>query len=177
MIKLPLKIVLPLFLLACSSTPKASHSVIPEKLMVPAGNKLALEVHASGVQIYTCQAKKDDATKFEWAFKGPEAKLTDLHGKEAGKHYGGPTWESKDGSKVVGKKEQQVDAPGASDIPWLLLSAKSHEGAGAMEKVSFIQRIDTKGGKAPAGGADAAHVGKEQRVSYEATYLFYVPGS
>jgi hypothetical protein len=177
MFKLALKIALPLCLLACSSTPKASHSVIPEKLVVPAGNKLALEVHAAGVQIYMCQAKKDDATKYEWALKGPDAKLTDLHGKEAGKHYGGPTWEAKDGSKVVGKLEAKADAPGASDIPWFLLSAKSHDGAGAFEKVSFIQRIDTKGGKAPADGADAAHVGKEQRVSYEATYLFYVPGS
>ena len=176
MLKLASKLVLPLCLVACSSSPKASVRDVPEKLRVPAGNKLALELHATGVQVYACQANKDDATKFEWAFKAPEAQLTE-NDKAAGKHYAGPTWESTDGSKVVGKLEQKLDAPGAADIPWLLLSAKSHEGSGRFEKVSFIQRVDTKGGKAPAEGADAAHVGQEQRVKYEATYLFYVPGS
>jgi hypothetical protein len=169
-------IVLPLCLLACNSSRAHSPRIMPEQLHVPAGNKLALELHASGVQVYTCQAKKDDATKFEWAFKAPEAQLSE-HGMAVGKHYAGPTWESMDGSKVVGKLEQKVDAPGAADIPWLLLSAKSHEGNGRFEKVSFIQRVDTKGGKAPATGADAAHVGQEQSVKYTATYLFYVPGS
>jgi len=177
MFKLALKLTLPLCLLACSSSPKASDRVVPAALHVPPGNKLALELHATGVQIYTCSPKKDDATKFEWAFKAPEAQMMDSQGKAAGKHYGGPTWEAADGSKVIGKLEQKADAPGASDIPWFLLSAKSHEGAGRFEKVSFIQRVDTKGGKAPASGADAAHVGQEQRVSYKATYLFYVPGS
>jgi len=176
MFKLALQLTLPLCLLACSSSTKASARAIPEALAVPPGNKLALELHATGVQIYTCAPKKDDATQFEWAFKAPEAQLTD-GAKQAGKHYAGPTWEAADGSKVMCKMDQKVDAPGAADIPWLLLSAKSHEGSGAFEKVSFIQRIDTKGGKAPATGADAAHVGEEQRVGYEATYLFYVPGS
>jgi len=176
MFKLALTIILPLCLLACSSSTKASVRDVPGKLRVPAGNKLALELHATGVQIYVCAPKKDDATQFEWAFKAPEAQLTE-GGKEAGRHYAGPTWEAADGSKVMGKMDQKVDAPVATDIPWLLISANSHEGAGRFEKVSFIQRVDTKGGKAPASGADAEHVGQEQRVSYEATYLFYVPGS
>jgi hypothetical protein len=176
MFKLSAKVLLPLCLIACTSSPATSARVVPEKLHVPPGNKLALELHATGVQIYTCQASKDDATKFEWAFKAPDAQLTEK-GKPAGKHYAGPTWEATDGSKVIGKLEQKVDAPGAADIPWLLLSAKSHEGSGRFEKVSFVQRVDTKGGKAPAAGADAAHVGQEQRVQYTATYLFYVPGS
>ncbi len=177
MIKLALKLALPLCLLACNSSPRMSVRDVPEKLHVPAGNKLALELHATGVQIYTCQPKKDDATQFEWAFKAPEAQLTDAQGKDAGKHYKGPTWEAQDGSKVVGKLEQKLDAPSTADIPWLLLSAKSHEGAGRFEKISFIQRVDTKGGQPPKEGADAAHVGQEQRVSYTATYVFYVPGS
>jgi hypothetical protein len=177
MLKLALKLALPFCLIACSSSPKMSVSDVPEKLHVPAGNKLAFELHASGVQIYTCAPKKDDATKYEWAFKAPEAQLSELQGAAAGKHYAGPTWEAKDGSKIVGKLEQKLDAPGGSDIPWLLLSAKSHEGSGKFEKVSFIQRVDTNGGKAPAEGADAAHAGQEARVDYTATYLFYVPGS
>ncbi|HEV8246643.1 MAG TPA: DUF3455 domain-containing protein [Polyangiaceae bacterium] len=172
-----LKIVLPLCLLACSSSPKLSPRDVPEPLHVTQDNTLAFELHARGVQIYTCQPKKDDATKYEWALKAPDAVLTEADGKEAGHHYAGPTWEARDGSKVMGKLEQKVDAPGTGNIPWLLLSAKSHEGKGRFDKVSFIQRVDTKGGKAPAEGCDAAHAGQEVRIDYEATYLFFVPGS
>jgi len=176
MLKLILKTALPVCLVACSTSPKLAVHDVPEKLHVPAGNKLALELHATGVQIYTCQPKKDDANQFEWALTAPDARLHE-NGKDIGHHYKGPTWDAEDGSKVVGKLEQKIDAPGAADIPWLLLSAKSHEGSGRFEKVSFIQRVDTKGGKAPAEGADAAHAGQEVRVDYAATYLFYVPGS
>lgn len=176
MFKLALAILLPFCLLGCTSSPTHSPSAVPEKLRVPPGNKLAFELQAKGVQIYTCQAKKDDATQFEWALTAPDARLSE-NGKDVGHHYKGPTWEFQDGSMVIGKLEQKLDAPGANDIPWLLLSAKSHEGGGKFEKVSFIQRIDTKGGKASPANCDAAHAGQEQRVDYEATYLFYVPGT
>jgi Protein of unknown function (DUF3455) len=174
MFKLTLAALIPLALVACSSTATLHAPEAPAKLAVPAGNKLALVLHASGAQVYTCAAKKDDATQFEWALKAPDAKLSDASGAAAGKHYAGPTWEAKDGSKVIGKKEQSVDAPGAGDIPWLLLSAKSNEGAGVFGKVTFVQRLETHGGKAPATGADAAHAGQELRVDYKATYCFYV---
>jgi len=175
MFKPLLKLALPLCLLACSSSTKAARNV-PEQLRVPAGNKLAFELHATGVQIYTCQPKKDDATQFEWALTAPDAKLIE-DGKEVGHHSKGPAWEAQDGSKVIGQLAQKVDAPAATDIPWLLISAKSHEGTGRFEKVNFIQRLDTKGGKPSPENCDAEHAGQEQRVSYEATYLFYVPGS
>jgi len=176
MFKLAFRTLLSLALVACAATTPHAPEV-PAKLSVPAGNKLAVEMHASGVQIYTCQPKKDDPSQFEWAFKAPDARLTDLQGHDAGHHYAGPTWEAKDGSKVIGKLEQKVDAPGTSDIPWLLLSAKSTEGNGVLGKVTFIQRLATHGGKAPAEGCDAAHVGHELRVDYSATYYFYVAGS
>src|SRR5258707_1523116 len=106
MLKLALKFALPLCLLACTSPQKASVRDVPEKLHVPSGNKLALELHATGVQIYTCQPKKDDAAQFEWALKAPDARLVDAQGTQVAHHYAGPTWEAQDGSKVVGKLEQ-----------------------------------------------------------------------
>lgn len=39
---------------------------------------------------------------FEWTFAGPDAKLTDKSGKQVGKYYAGPTWESSDGSSMEG---------------------------------------------------------------------------
>jgi hypothetical protein len=178
MIKSDIAIVLSLCLAACGA-PATTLRVpdAPAKLEVPDGNKLAVEMDASGVQIYVCQPKKDDPAKFEWTLKAPEAQLTGAGGRSRGHHFAGPTWESSDGSKVIGKLEQKVDAPGVNDIPWLLLSAKSTEGTGEFGHVTYIQRLATRGGKAPTSDCDAAHVGQEVRVEYKAKYYFYVPGS
>jgi len=66
-----------------------------------------------------------------------------------------------------------VDAPGGRAVPWLLLQAKSHEGAGVFSKVTYIQRVDTWAGLPPVKGATKDNAGKEVRVKYEATYRFF----
>ena len=81
---------------------------------------------------------------------------------------------SADGSSVVGSKLRSVQND-ATAVPWLLLQATSHDGAGRMSKVSFIQRLHTSGGLAPTTGCDAAHSGQTARVPYSATYAFYEP--
>jgi hypothetical protein len=151
-----------------------SAGVIPEKLRTPDTQKLSLEAQASGVQIYTCSATKTDAARFEWAFKAPEADLFDKAGKKIGTHYAGPSWESTDGSKVVGEVKAKDDGPDPSAIPWLLLGAKSTSGTGVLAGTLSVQRLNTVGGKAPADGCDAAHAGKEARIAYKATYAFWV---
>ncbi len=107
-------------------------------------------------------------------FKAPEAELFDQAGKRIGKHYAGPTWESDDGSKVAGAVKARDDGPDANAIPWLLLSATSAEGNGIFGKTQSVQRLKTVGGKAPVDGCDQAQLGKIARVSYRATYNFYV---
>ncbi len=42
-----------------------------------------------------------------------------------------------------------------------------------MNGVSFIQRLNTKGGVAPSTPCDMAGKGKRQVVTYEADYVFY----
>ncbi len=64
-------------------------------------------------------------------------------------------------------------SPAQGAVPWLLLRAKSNEGAGAFASVKYIQRVDTKGGVAPSAGCDAAQAGAEARVDYSANYAFY----
>ena len=64
-------------------------------------------------------------------------------------------------------------SPDADSIAWLLLVATAHLGEGVLANVTNIQRLNTKGGKAPAGGCDAAHDGQESRVAYTADYFFY----
>jgi|SRR6516164_1181120 hypothetical protein len=146
---------------------------VPINIKVPDGQTVMLKALGKGVQIYECKATAADPGKFEWSFKAPEADLTNKHGKKIAKHYAGPTWEATDGSKVVGEKNAEAPRPGA--VPWLLLQAKTHEGTGTFAKVTYIQRVDTEGGVAPAAGCDQAHVDTEARVDYKANYYFYAP--
>ena len=146
---------------------------VPENLKVPAGNETTFHAHATGVQIYVCNPSATDQTQFAWSFKAPEAKLLDARGKVVGSHYAGPTWESAKGSKVVGAMLQNAPAPDPEAIPWLLLQAKSTTGPGVFDRVTFVQRVRTGGGKAPTTGCDAADIGREARVPYTADYFFY----
>jgi hypothetical protein len=130
---------------------------------------LLLAVDADGVQIYTCEAKDQG---FAWVFKAPEANLFDKQGRQIGTHFAGPSWKFADGS-VVGEVAARADAPASGAIPWLLLKAKSHEGAGVPANTAFVRRLDTKGGSAPTAGCDATRKGEQARVRYYALYQFF----
>jgi Protein of unknown function (DUF3455) len=160
-------------LAGCATSGAGTTPVVPEALAVPATQVLSLETQATGVQIYACDASKDDPTRFEWVFKAPEAELFDRAGKRIGKHYAGPTWESIDGSKVVGEVRARDIGPDPNAVPWLLLNAKSTSGNGVFSQTQSIQRVHTAGGKAPADGCSQAQAGAERRVAYKATYYFY----
>ena len=148
--------------------------VVPENLQAPAGEKVILHAHATGVQIYVCQAETGQEPT--WVLKGPEAELTDAIGKKVAHHSAGPSWTHTDGSVVVGKVVAKQDAPKPGAIPWLLLTAASHKGDGFMARVTSIQRIYTDGGVAPkASDCDVAANAKESRSAYSADYYFYAP--
>jgi len=169
-------VILGLTVLVAGSAPAWAGTVpsVPENLRTPANEVLSLETEAAGVQIYECNASKDEPTRFEWIFKAPEADLFDKTGNKIGKHYAGPTWESNDGSKVVGEVKAKDNGPDPNAIPWLLLSAKSTSGTGVFSQVKSIQRVNTVGGKAPTEACSQAQAGKVTRVGYKATYKFYV---
>jgi hypothetical protein len=157
--------------LGCAATAKPVPAPeVPPDLRPPSGEVLFLDAHASGVQIYECVGRPDG---YAWVFRAPEAVLADGAGHALGKHYAGPTWESSDGSSVVGEVKAHAPAPGAGDIPWLLVSAKSTTGSGVFTPTTSIQRLDTKGGVAPLGGCGAASDKQLARVPYTATYYFY----
>jgi hypothetical protein len=145
---------------------------VPAALQTAADEQLVVRVHAKGDQIYSC---KVDGAQAGWTLKAPEAQLFDKDGKAFGKHFAGPSWEASDGSRVVGKAAANVASPDADSIPWLLVKVVSHAGEGVLARVTSIQRINTKGGKAPASGCDAGHAGQEVRAAYSADYLFFAP--
>ena len=152
----------------------ASAQSIPAALNVPKGQTYLTKVVGEGVQIYVCKVNAE-SKQYEWTLQAPEAKLLE-NGKLIGKHYGGPTWENNDGSKIVAKVKARSTAPQADAIPWLLLEVKQHEGKGEFERVNWIQRVQTVGGKAPETGCDRAHENAVTRVNYSADYLFYGEG-
>ena len=153
---------------------------VPANLQVPAGNRVFFDGHARGVQIYTCTATG-------WSFVAPAAILFDeleewgLHrgdGEErVAIHFTGPTWQANDGSTVTGKKVASANAPSATAIPWLLLQAvvttTGAHGGDTLTDTTYVQRLYTTGGVAPASGCDAAHVGAYAGVPYTADYFFY----
>jgi Protein of unknown function (DUF3455) len=145
---------------------------VPEALQAPANEQVVVQVHAKGEQIYSC---KVDGGVAGWVLKAPEAQLFDKDGKAFGKHFAGPSWEASDGSRVVGKAAANAPSPDADSIQWLLVKVVSRTGEGVLARVTSIQRINTKGGKAPGSGCDAEHAGREVRVAYSADYLFFAP--
>lgn len=160
-----------LALAACASQP--SSVAVPSDL-VPSGERAVERLGARGVQIYECR-NKVGASGTEWVFVAPEAELFDVQGAPAGRHYAGPHWEAADGSRIVGTAKARADAPLAGAIPWLLLSARSVGGPGRLAKITSVQRVNTAGGTAPAGGCDAASLGRTERVPYTADYILLAP--
>jgi|SRR3954464_10569571 hypothetical protein len=152
---------------------KLARPDVPAKLAAPVNEEVVLIVHASGSQIYVCQAGSDE--KLSWTLKAPDAELADAKGKNIGHHSAGPSWKLTDGSEVTAKATARENAPDTADVPWLLLTVTGHTGSGALAKVTTIQRIHTKGGQPPASGCDDGHHGAESKSPYTADYYFYAP--
>ena len=157
---------------------------MPPALVAPAGATVKVHVHAEGAQIYTCTASGDagaDAggSSYAWLLKAPDAKLYDANGVQVGTHGAGPSWTYGDGSVATGVKVIELPSPSPSSdaIPWLLLRVSSTAGSGVFSDISYVQRLSTAGGKAPATGCDATTVGMESRVAYTAEYYLYSGGA
>jgi uncharacterized protein (TIGR03118 family) len=137
---------------------------VPAEIAVPVGNKVYFHGFGRGVQIYTW-------TGSTWGPAVPDATLFDAEGNVVATHFAGPTWQSIDGSSVVGAVVPPTVIVDSNAIPWLLLRAVTTNGPGVFADTSYIHRVNTTGGKAPS--ADGAAVGQVARVPYTADYFFY----
>ena len=148
---------------------------VPAAIQVPEGNKVSFHAYAVGVQIY--HATLSPAGALVWTFTGPEAVLYDSDGNVVGIHYAsaaGPTrpaWETESGSLVIGAVVPPRVTVDSSAIPWLLLRAVTNSGPGVLDGTTYIQRVNTAGGLAPA--TAPTEFGQEARVPYTAEYYFY----
>ncbi len=176
----------------------------PALITPPAGNSAFMEGHAFGTQGYVCLPKGSGASWTVNGARPEATLFTNLAGQEAEiiTHFlspdtnpnkfapvplpfGSPTWQSSlDSSMVWAKVDQAIQAgsdascPNAGSIGCLLLQAIGSQKGPAdgkiMTKVTFIQRLNTQGGSAPADGCSTtADVGKQTLVPYTADYYFF----
>jgi hypothetical protein len=142
--------------------------LVPTDIKVEAGNRVHFHAYAAGYQVYVAT---ETTGGLKWVLKAPDAVLFDNDGNVVGIHYAGPTWETSSGSWVKGARVNGITVD-ASAIPWLLLKATDSNGPGVLNGTTFIQRVNTVGGIAPA-SASGAQIGDELRVAYTAEYYFF----
>ena len=162
--------------MASSNASMYSQANVPATVQVPAGHKVAMETVGVGSITYECRTKAGMPDSFEWVFVGPKAVLNDRSGQMVGRYFGPPaTWEASDASQVTGTQVAVAPAT-AGSIPLQLVKANPAMGAGKMMGVSYIQRVATRGGVAPAAACSAANLGSQQVVAYQADYIFWTAG-
>ena len=156
-----------------TSIPMFSQAALPAAVQVPSGHRVAMETVGVGQITYECREKTGMAGQFEWTFAGPEATLQDRKGRAMGRYFGPPaTWALNDGSALTGA--QLAVAPAAAgSIPLQLVKANPATGSGALVGVTHIQRVDTRGGVAPALPCGRAEMNQRQIVKYQADYIFW----
>ncbi len=153
--------------------------IIPATIDLPAnpphGNTRVATFYAEGVQKYWSQAKAGSSpVTYEWVFVAPEATLYDISNKKVGTHSAGPTWQLSATDSIYAQQFSPAkSAPGteASSIDWLQLMPKTGKTpTGAFANVAYIQRIATRGGKAPTTLPLSA--GETIDIKYTAIYRF-----
>jgi hypothetical protein len=147
-----------------------AQAYVPKDVRVDPGHKLFEVGHAIGVQIYACNGTA-------WTFVAPRADLYNDRGKRIITHFAGPTWQANDGSQVVGRVAGTATVDPTA-IPWLKLAKASTAvgpfGGDRLVKTTFIQRINTRGGLAPAASTcTVAAAGRQVEVPYTADYTFW----
>ena len=162
-----------LLLTACAPmAARYSQDALPATVQVPAGHQVAMQTVGVGKIAYECKAKKD-MSGHDGGFGGPDAVLNDRGGMQGGTYVGPPaTWASRDGSAVTATQVAVAPA-GAGNIPYQLVKANPATGSGAMQGVSYIQRVATQGGVAPMSACSASNLGAKQWVPYQADYIFW----
>ncbi len=183
--------------LALLPAARSAHAIppvpsVPPGLEAPSGHEPYLAGHALGTQNYVCARSATAPSGVAWTLFGPQATVYDNRDKQLMTHFlsqnpvetGTPraTWHHSDDSSTVwavreeGSSDSGWGQPDA--IPWLLLKVVGNQrgvgGGRRLTGTTYIQRIATAGGPAPATGcASEADLAKTVLIPYYAQYVFY----
>lgn len=139
-------------------------------IKAPSDQVPVLQLAGQGVQIFRCEKRE---TGMAWVFRQPEAELFDSAGKAVGRHGASFSFEHIDGSRLISTIVANDEAPQATDLRWLLMTTRSYN-RGTFERVTYVQRVNTKGGLPPT-RCDAAQSGQLLRIDFKADFVFYRP--
>ena len=160
---------------------------VPADIQVDASSEAFLLGRGVGTQNYVCQPSTS-LGRVAWTLFTPQATLFSDLDEQLTTHFFSPnpveggivrvTWEdSRDTSIVWGLViGSAVVTPDA--IPWLLVQKAGTQvgptGGATLSQTTFIQRVNTTGGLAPATGCDQLKdVGRKRFVPYTANYFFF----
>lgn len=186
------------------ASPHAAHAQtvtpppVPDDLQVPEHNQAFLLGRGVGTQNYLCLPAASIG-RVAWTLFTPEATLFNDQADQLTTHFFSPnpvepssspfeigivraTWQhSLDTSTVWARAiasslDPNFVNPGA--IPWVLLQTagtqKGPTGGDTLSKSTFVQRLNTVGGAAPASGCEVpTDIGRKAFVPYTADYFFY----
>ena len=186
---------------------RPSNTATANAFPLPQGTSEFLVTHGVGTQGYICLPSgsgvsftvnnaRPEATLFTNVFGeafqvithflSPVENPNDVGPKPP--RFGDATWQSSfDSSKVWAQKTDFIPAgsdescPNSGAIDCLLLqtigTASGPTGGRTLTRTTFVERLKTKGGSAPATGCStAADIGKQALVPYSADYHFFRAG-
>ena len=163
----------------------AAHIIASENLTIPAlvsvpenlpnGNTRVATFYAVGVQKYKARIKAgSDPVSYEWVFVAPQADLYDVTNAKVGTHGAGPFWSASSLDSIFGQQfspARTAPSPDPESIDWLLLMPKVGTiPTGIFADVDYIQRIATKGGKAPV--TSPTSLSETVDIKYKTVYRF-----
>lgn len=142
--------------------------------ITPDTGEPVLKLSAEGTQIFRCM---EDARGPYWHFEQPHANLFNEEGERLVRHSGPMfSFEHVDGSRIIASrvvKWVKSDDP-VNNIPSVLMSAVTEPGDGVLDSVTFVQRLNTKGGM-PQKDCTSENVGLLLKVPYKSEYIFWKP--
>ena len=176
---------------------------VPFQLEVPTGNTLFLKGEAKGTQNYVCLPSSTSKTGFAFKLFTPQATLflpISFTGNEFTHqiitHFFSPNPDPSDNGAIRATWQSSLDTSEvwAAAVPdgvytksdfvkdgavaWVLLEKKGTQrgptGGENLSQTTFVQRLNTSGGLAPATGCSLSeHVGTTAFMPYTADYFFY----
>jgi hypothetical protein len=160
---------------------------VPPGLEVPEGNEAFRVGHAFGTQNYVC-LPVDSIGHVAFTLFTPEATLLGEQDEQLTTHFFSPnpdeggvvraTWEDSVDTSFVWARAVAQATVDPKAITWVKLETAGTDvgptGGDTLAKTTFVQRVNTRGGLAPATGCSLpTDIGSKRFVPYKADYFFY----
>ena len=160
---------------------------VPPGLEVPEGNEAFRVGHAFGTQNYIC-LPVDSIGHVAFTLFTPEATLLGEQDEQLTTHFFSPnpdeggvvraTWEDSVDTSFVWARAVAQATVDPKAITWVKLETAGTDvgptGGDTLAKTTFVQRVNTRGGLAPATGCSLpTDIGTKRFVPYKADYFFY----